>query len=73
MNIFRYTVIVKRDGDGRFRAICPALEGCVTEGETEDEARSLIERVMEQNLRDLLKAGKSIPEEVEVTQVQVAL
>ena len=43
MRDYEFTVVIERDEDGRFVAICPALQGCYTEGETEEEARLLIE------------------------------
>jgi predicted RNase H-like HicB family nuclease len=43
MQDYEFTVVIERDEDGRFVAICPALQGCYTEGETEAEARHLIE------------------------------
>jgi predicted RNase H-like HicB family nuclease len=39
---YEFTVVMEKDEDGRFVAICPALQGCYTEGETEEEARELI-------------------------------
>jgi len=39
---YEFTVVIERDEDGRFVAICPALQGCHTEGETEAEARERI-------------------------------
>jgi predicted RNase H-like HicB family nuclease len=43
MNNYQFTVVIERDEDGRYLAICPGLQGCYTEGETEAEARQLIE------------------------------
>jgi predicted RNase H-like HicB family nuclease len=43
MQGYEFTVVIEKDEDGRFVAICPALQGCYTEGETEEEARQLIE------------------------------
>ena len=43
MKTYEFTVVIERDEDGRFVAIVPALQGCYTEGETEQEARDLIE------------------------------
>ena len=43
MREYEFTVVVERDEDGRFVAICPALQGCYTEGETVKEAMQLIE------------------------------
>jgi predicted RNase H-like HicB family nuclease len=35
MRHFGFTVVIEKDEDGRFLAICPGLQGCYTEGETE--------------------------------------
>ncbi|HMD97975.1 MAG TPA: type II toxin-antitoxin system HicB family antitoxin [Terriglobia bacterium] len=43
MRGYEFTAVIERDEDGRFVAICPVLQGCYTEGETEEEARQLIE------------------------------
>ena len=37
-----FTIVIERDEDGRYVAVCPALQGCYTEGESEEEARQLI-------------------------------
>ena len=42
MKTYEFTVIVERDEDGRYVAVCPSLQGCYTEGETETEAMELI-------------------------------
>lgn len=42
MSTYEFTVVIEKDEDGRFIAICPALQGCYTEGGTEQEARELI-------------------------------
>lgn len=34
----RYTIILEREADGGYHAFCPALPGCHTQGETEEEA-----------------------------------
>lgn len=36
---YQFTVVYERDEDGRILAICPALQGCCAEGETQEEAR----------------------------------
>jgi predicted RNase H-like HicB family nuclease len=40
---YQFTVVVERDEDGAYIAICPALRGCHTAGDTEAEALDLIE------------------------------
>lgn len=71
MKAYEYTVIVERDEDGRFVAICPALQGCYTEGETEQEALELIEDAIRLHVQDRLESGEPLYEEVEATRVRV--
>ncbi len=73
MKDYAFTVVIERDEDGRFIAICPALQGCYTEGETEAEALALIEDAIRLHVRDRLDAGEPIQQEVGVTKVQVAV
>lgn len=40
---YEFTVVIERDEDGAYIAICPVLPGCHTAGDTEEEARELIE------------------------------
>jgi len=72
MRHFDFTVVIEKD-EGRFLAICPGLQGCYTEGETEVEARSLIEDAMRLHIEDRLERGEPIYEEVAVSQVKVAV
>mgnify|MGYP001560289169 FL=1 len=60
MRTFQFTVMIERDEDGRFLAVCPALPGCYTEGETEQEARELIEDAIRLHADDRLQRGKPL-------------
>lgn len=53
MKDYQFTVVIERDEDGRFVAICPTLPGCYTEGETEKEAMELIEDAIKLHGRGL--------------------
>ena len=70
---YEFTVVVERDEDGRYVAICPALQGCYTEGETEDEARDLISDAIRLHIEDRLESGEPIAEEVSTTTIRVAV
>jgi predicted RNase H-like HicB family nuclease len=48
----KLTIVIERDEDGRFVATCPPLQGCYTEGETEQEARELILDAIRLHLKD---------------------
>jgi len=62
MRDFELTVVIERDEDGRFLAVCPALQGCYTEGESEDEARTLIADAIRLHIESRLERGEPIPD-----------
>jgi len=59
----QFTVILDKDEDGRYLAICPALQGCYTEGETVDEALQNIREAAEAHIESRRQHGEPIPEE----------
>ncbi|MCA1790608.1 MAG: type II toxin-antitoxin system HicB family antitoxin [Thioalkalivibrio sp.] len=73
MKTYEFTVVIERDEDGRFVAVVPALQGCYTEGDTEQEARALIEDAIRLHLEDRLKRGDPIHEEVGSSRVRIAV
>ena len=59
MQGYEFTVVIEKDEDGRFVAICPALQGCYTEGETEAEAWQLIEDAIRLHVESrIARSGK---------------
>jgi len=73
MKTYNFTVVIERDEGGRYLVICPGLQGCYTEGETEEEARVLIKEAIKLHLEDRIERGEHIYEEVGTARVQVAL
>jgi predicted RNase H-like HicB family nuclease len=73
MTEYEFTVVIERDEHGRFLAICPALQGCYTEGATGDEARSLIQDAIRLHIEDRLATCEPIYQEVGATKVRVAV
>lgn len=73
MKTYQFTVVIERDEDARYVALCPGLPGCYTEGETEAEARELIADAIRLHVEDRLERGEPILEEVGVSQVRVAV
>jgi len=73
MTEYEFTVVIEKDEDGRFLAICPALQGCYTEGDTEDEARALISDAIRLHVQDRLESGEPIYHEVGAAKVRVAV
>lgn len=72
MSDFKFTIIVQPDEEGNFVAICPALQGCYTEGESPEEALDLIQDAIRLHLEDRLERGEHIYPEVYSRQLTVA-
>lgn len=62
----RYTVVLLPDlEEGGYVACVPALPGCVTQGETLDEALAMAEDALNGYLKVLIERDEPIPVEVE--------
>ncbi len=70
---YEFTVVIERDEDGRYIAVCPALQGCYTEGVTKDEAGERIKDAIRLHVLDRLESGEPILQEVGTTTVRVAV
>lgn len=68
----KYTVILQRESDGGYVVTVPALPGCVSQGDSRQEALKNIEEAIEVYIEDVKAAGEPVPAEegreyVEVT------
>ena len=69
-----YVVNLEPQKDGGYTVTVPALKGCVSEGETIDEALSNIREAITLYLQSLIEHKKSIPMEFPFyREVQVSL
>lgn len=59
----RYTVILEQDADGGYVATVPALPGCVSQGDTRDEAMRNIREAADLYIEDCIAAGDPVPTE----------
>jgi len=73
MKPYEFTVVIEKDENGRYLAICPALQGCYTEGETEEEAKELIEDAIRLHVKSRLKNNEPIYREVSVKKISIAV
>ena len=67
----KITVTIDRDEDGVWVAECPSIPGCVSQGDTKDEALANIREAIELCLE--VRAENGMPLTVETQQVEVAL
>jgi len=73
MTEYEFTVVIEQDEDGRYLALCPALQGCYTEGETAEEAGALIKDAIRLHVEERLARGEPICREVSTATVRVAV
>ena len=67
----RFRVLIETDEDGVFIAKCPSLPGCVSQGNTRDEALSNIRDAMAAYVASLEKHGEAIPPSVNEEVVEI--
>ncbi|MCL4441151.1 MAG: type II toxin-antitoxin system HicB family antitoxin [Firmicutes bacterium] len=71
---YQYNIRLIPEEDGRWTAEVPALPGCVTWGNTREEALERIKEAIELFLEVLTEEGKPIPEDpFTFTKIEVAL
>ena len=67
----KMTVTIDRDEDSVWVADCPSIPGCVSQGDTKDEALANIREAIELCIE--VRAEKGMPLTIETRQVEVAL
>ena len=72
MKNYNFTVVIQKDEEGNFIAICPALQGCYTEGTTKEEALIYIEDAIKLHIEDRIENGERVFEEVFSDKILVA-
>ena len=66
----KFNVTIERDEDGIWIVECPSIPGCVTQGETKDEALVNIEEAIRLCLE--VRADKGLPLTIETRLIEVA-
>jgi predicted RNase H-like HicB family nuclease len=60
---YTYTVILRREPEGGYTVLVPALRGCVTWGRNVVHSLEMAKEAIECYLESLVKHGEEIPEE----------
>ena len=63
MKELTYRVLLREEPEGGFTVIVPSLPGCVTFGETIDEAITMAKEAMELYIESLIEHGEEVPTE----------
>ncbi len=70
---YEFTVVIEQDEDGAYIVLCPALPGCHSAGDTEEEAREMIKDAIRLHIEARLAIGEPIPREVASERVRVTV
>jgi antitoxin HicB len=60
-NILKYDVVFEEQSVGGYTAIVPSLPGCISEGDSFEEAKKNIEDAIKLYLEDMQADGEEIP------------
>ncbi|MGC9315584.1 MAG: type II toxin-antitoxin system HicB family antitoxin [bacterium] len=58
-----YRILLRKEPEGGFTVIVPILPGCVTYGDTIEEAISMAEEAIEIYIESLIENGEEVPSE----------
>ena len=67
----KYRVVIEQDEDGVFIIECPALPGCISQGNTYDEALGNIKDAIQGYIESLDKHGEPVPPPITEATVEV--
>ncbi len=65
MKILSYRILLKKEAEGGYTVIVPVLPGCVTYGDTIEEAIKMAKEAIQLYLESLQEHGEEIPSEEE--------
>lgn len=66
-----YTVVLQRESDGGYVASVPVLPGCVSQGDTREQALQNVREAIELYIEDCIDAGDDVPEQDETEFVEL--
>ncbi len=73
MQTLNYRIRLTKEEEGGYTVIVPALPGCVTFGETIDEAIAMAKEAIEGYIETLNELGKEVPKDNDVLEYTVSV
>ena len=61
--IYNFRIMLRKEPEGGYTAVVPSLPGCVTYGETIDEAIAMAKEAVELYIESLIEHNEPIPSE----------
>jgi predicted RNase H-like HicB family nuclease len=71
-SVREYDVVLVPEDEGGFSVTVPALPGCVSQGDTREEALAMVREAIEGYLESLQAHGDPAPEPIEIERVTVS-
>jgi len=68
-----YRIILNREPEGGFTVTVPALPGCITYGETLEDARSKAKEAIELYIESLNVHGENVPDDEDTLEYTLSL
>lgn len=73
MQTLNYRIRLMKEKEGGYTVIVPALPGCITFGETIDEAITMAREAIEGYIETLIELGKEVPKDNDVLEYTVSV
>jgi predicted RNase H-like HicB family nuclease len=71
MDQISYRVLLRKEPEGGFTAMVPTLQGCISYGDTIEEAIAMVKEAIEGYIESLKAHGEEIPTEKDVLEYTV--
>ncbi len=71
--MYTYKLHLRQEPEGGFTVMVPALSGCVTYGETIDEAITMAREAIELYIEELQERGEPIPDDSNTLEYSLTL
>ncbi len=73
MKVLNYRILLKKEPEGGYTVIVPSLPGCITFGDTIEEAIKMAREAIELYIASLKEHGEEIPTEEETFEYTLTL
>lgn len=73
MKVLNYKIFLRKEPEGGYTVFVPSLPGCVTYGETIDEAVKMAKEAIELYIEALVAQGEDIPIEENLFETTIAV
>lgn len=73
MRELSYRIFLRPEPEGGYTVIVPSLPGCITYGETIEEAKEMAEDAIKAYLESLKKHGEEIPDDTAILEGMLSI